>query len=43
VRQLPAGKDMSIEAEEYLLLEAIIRQLLAKTQKTLCVLHYSDL
>jgi hypothetical protein len=31
VRQLPAGKDMSIEAEESTLLRAVTRQRLVKT------------
>jgi hypothetical protein len=33
MRQSPAGMDMNMEAEEYLLLGAITRQQLVKTQQ----------
>jgi hypothetical protein len=38
VRQSPASKDISMEAEESPLLEAITKKQLKKTQKTLCAL-----
>jgi hypothetical protein len=43
VRLSPAGKDVSMEAEEYLLLRAVTRQRLVTTHETLCVLQYSNL
>jgi hypothetical protein len=38
-----SSEDISTEAEEYALLEAVIGKRLVKTQKTLCVLQHSDL
>jgi hypothetical protein len=38
MRRSPAGKDMSVKAEESPLLEAVTKQQVVKTQKTLCFL-----
>jgi hypothetical protein len=38
VRELVAGKDMNMEAEESTVLEAVTKQQLVKTEMTWCVL-----
>jgi hypothetical protein len=40
-RLSPADKDLSTEAERYLLLKAVTRQRLIKTQKNVFMLQYS--